>query len=890
MKNSNVIQSAVVNQTTDLLSWSEAFEVGDSQVGGKAWNISRLARYGFNVPLGFVIPIHVYQLFLQQNQLEEELAKITQTITLEHIADRHLTEPLEKLQNRIIHGQFSESFIEVLMEKLKATRLINQALAIRSSATAEDSDDTSFAGIHQSFLNVQGIDPVLHAIKCCFASLWSLQAIAYRRKMKIDDHQVLAAVVIMAMIDAEVAGVVFTCDPASGRDDRCLISANFGLGESVVNGEVEADNYYVDRHYFQDVARQLGKKQHITICAEHGGTQTIAQENNSQPTLNDEQLQDLALLVSRIFFSLGDAEKHQDIEWAIKDNIIYVLQARPVTVVPRYTVDALQDQADVWSNANFRDAVPMVISVLQRESMVHTINQIILNNFNDVGYKLKPGLTVVKLFQGRMYFNVALYQWLLYDALGMKPEDINLLMGGHQPDIRIPTGSPYFCKAGWRRAKVIMKSMRLIGLYRKKQQQFYAEVDRLIERFNTENLPKLSDIEFLDLMDSYDKPITEYFDKYMSLCGGIGTFTMAIKQLQPYFGDEAIGIVNALVAGQGDLPSANQGYELLELAEIARDDQAARVFLEKNNLLGQAWRQLPDDSIFKQAFAKYLDKYGFRSTYEMDISLPRWSEDPNYLLRNIAKTIATADLKTYKKRQRNLFEDAEKNLKKKVGFLKRRWVMKLINDAVKGTETRENAKAYTVRLSALNRKFFLEAGRRLFSKGLIANINDVFFCSSADVVSLLNSAWDGHGLESLIKDNKQKIQQLKQHVAPDVIINNELVFKQAIPIGQGQGYRGIAVSAGQIKGTAKIIKTPDEGGNLQPGDIMVAPSTDPSWTPLFIHAGGIVLETGGYTSHGSIVAREYGIPAVVNVAGVMSLIKENQTINVNGNNGTVMLD
>ena len=811
------------------------------------------------------------------DQLEAEVAQITQTVTLENITNSNLIVQLEQLQNKITHGQFSESFIEVFSDQLNATGLINQALAVRSSATAEDSDNASFAGIHQSFLNVQGMDAVLQAIKSCFASLWLLQAVAYRRKMHINDHQVLAA-------------VAFTCDPVTGRDDCCLISANFGLGESVVNGEVEADNYYVDRNYFREVARRLGKKQHITVCAEQGGTQTIAQENNNQPALNSEQLQALALQVSRVFSSLGDGEKHQDIEWAIKDERIYILQARPVTVMPRYTVDALQDQADVWSNANFRDAVPMVISVLQREPMIHTINRIILHNFDDLGYQLKAGLTVAKLCQGRMYFNVALYQWLVYDALGMKPEDTNLFMGGHQPDIRIPVGSPYFCKAGWRRVKVIMKNMRTINLYQKKQHEFYAAVDDLIERFNAEDLPKLSDTEFLDLMISYGESTTEYYDKYMSLCSGIGTFVIVIKQLQAYFGDEAIGIVNALVAGQAELPSANQGYELLELAEIARDDQAARAFLAQNELTGQAWRQLPDDSKFKQAFAVYLEKYGFRSTYEADISLPRWSEDPSYLLINIAKAVDTADVKAHKKRQQRLFEDAEERLKKKVGFFKRRWVMKLINDAVTGTETREHAKAYAVLLTTLSRQFFLEAGRRLFEKGLIANINDVFSCSSADMVSLLNGTWDGRGLEALITDNKQKIQQLKQQAAPDVIINNERVFKQATAMAQGQGYRGIAVSAGQIKGTAKIIKTPDEGGRLQPGDIMVAPSTDPSWTPLFIHVGGIVLETGGYTSHGSIVAREYGIPAVVNVAGAMSLITENQTISVNGNNGTVVLD
>jgi pyruvate,water dikinase len=471
----------------------------------------------------------------------------------------------------------------------------------------------------------------------------------------------------------------------------------------------------------------------------------------------------------------------------------------------------------------------------------------------------------------------------------MKPKDLNLFMGGHQPDIRTPNGSPYLGRQGIRRLMMVTKQIRLISRYQKQQNRFFALVDQFVDKFNKSNLCSFSDTEFLDFVGETEHHFLGFNDKYMALCGGIGPFSIAINMLKPEFGDEAIGIVNALASGQGDLPSAQQGYHLLELAELARQDNDARAFLNNAEFDAKQWITMPDHSIFKEGFQRYLDKYGYRSTYEMDCSKPRWSEDPSYLLINIAKSIDTADVAAHKRRQQQAYERAEKQLREKAGFYKRKWIMVLIERAVKGAETREKAKSYTVKLSQLTQIIFLEAGRRLFYKGLISDIDDVFYCSQAEVYAVLKGYWDGAALPVIVTERKQAMEALAAEKAPDVVINGENIFTKAPLSDGGNLYKGIGVSAGVKEGRAEIIYNPDEGERLKPGDIMVAPSTDPAWTPLFIHAGGIVLETGGYTSHGSIVAREYGIPAVANVPGVLRLIKNGQTLVVNGNSGTITL-
>ena len=225
------------------VSWGEAFSLGVNMVGGKAWNLSRLARYGFKIPCGWVLTTAAFQEFIDYNQLSEFLKITSRQINSENLGEADAI--LYRLREQILNATIPPIVVEAIQKRLVAERLDNKAVAVRSSASAEDSRQASFAGIHDTFLNVSGLENILEAIKGCYASLWTLRAVAYRRKQNIDDLELLPAVIIMEMVEARSAGVAFSCDPQSGRRDIYVINANFGLGESVVSGAVEPDAYVV---------------------------------------------------------------------------------------------------------------------------------------------------------------------------------------------------------------------------------------------------------------------------------------------------------------------------------------------------------------------------------------------------------------------------------------------------------------------------------------------------------------------------------------------------------------------------------------------------------------------------------------------------------------------
>ncbi|MDD2497290.1 MAG: PEP/pyruvate-binding domain-containing protein, partial [Desulfitobacteriaceae bacterium] len=352
-----------------FIMWDQAFKSRAVQAGGKGWNLARLSRFGFKIPPGGVLSSDAYMEFIDYNGLGDDIAEISSRITAANLSD--YTYELSQLEEKIKSGLIPQAITDEISAALQNLGLLDKAIAVRSSATAEDSAAASFAGIHESFLNVRGLENILAAIKACYASLWSPRAVAYRRRLKLDDNEVLPAVVLLEMVEAKATGVGFTCDPQTGRRDLLVINANFGLGESVVNGAVEPDSYYLDNHAWSTVPallkRNTGCKQGFTRLAENGGTQFIfSGELSSRPVLSDEEIEKLGLLLMRVFESLGECEAQQDVEWAYDGRDFFLLQARPVTALPEYTFSALKNKPTIWSNGNYRDALPMVISPLQR--------------------------------------------------------------------------------------------------------------------------------------------------------------------------------------------------------------------------------------------------------------------------------------------------------------------------------------------------------------------------------------------------------------------------------------------------------------------------------------------------------------------------------------------
>ena len=306
-----------------FMNWNEAFNSTAAQVGGKGHNLARLHRYGFQVPAGGVLTSRVYRDFLESNGLSDHINAVA-SIKAESVLDPAIEKTLTEIREKISNGQVPEICIQELSKQLTFLKLVDKPVAVRSSATAEDSAKASFAGVHESFLNIKGLENIIKAIKGCYASLWTPRAVAYRRKMGLTDDEVAAAVVIMELVPAVASGVAFSCDPRTGRRDRIAISANFGLGESVVSGAIDPDEYLLQPMAAlpEIVENKIGSKKKYTRLVQSGGTELVSagsEENgDKRPVLNDNQIIELGSLTLRVFEALGKGVVNQDMEWALR--------------------------------------------------------------------------------------------------------------------------------------------------------------------------------------------------------------------------------------------------------------------------------------------------------------------------------------------------------------------------------------------------------------------------------------------------------------------------------------------------------------------------------------------------------------------------------------------
>ncbi len=874
-----------------FLTWSEAFDAGAGAAGGKGWNLGRLNRYGFRVLSGGVLTAEAYNHFVQFNELRQGLAEIADTVTIDTIGKKESGNKLAIVREMFHKGRMPENIQAQLKAGLISLGLADKPVAVRSSASAEDSSQASFAGVHESFLNVQGIENIMTAVKGCYASLWTERAVGYRRKMGISDQDVLPAVVIMEMAPAVASGIAFTCDPRTGREDVITVNANFGLGESVVAGSIDPDRYWIHNSSFllEIGSVAIGRKEGVTLLREGGGTEfRNTGQTQQKQVLSDNNIIKLGYLMLRVFAALGNHRLHQDVEWVFDGHDFVLVQARPVTVLPRYTFPELQDQPEIWSNSNVKDTVPIVSSTLNY-SLTWIGNSFLTAFFARMDYSVPEGISFLRLFQGRNYLNMAAFQWCFYDSVGFSPADLNKSLGGHEPEIKI--------NEKWKLSKTIKRKTRLLKLVRimsKTKKESQGAFNRVREQTKTmldKDYRNFSANDFLETLRQLAWTAAEYAPVVM-INNSSGSFPnlLLVKLLEKSFPQKGNALTNALLAGSAKITSAEHGYRLVELAEIARNETEAKNYFAKPEYNPLAWEdELPAASVFKQGFRDYLDEYGHRAIYEMDVINPRWREDPSYPLNIIRSMLETADLGKIKTSQKEKRDQAWLEINRKLPFYKR-WIVKyLAKDIEKSVALREMGKSVAILMYEPMRKLAQEFGRRFKESGMLKAQVDIYHCAWAECISVISGYWDGKGLDVLVSERKITREELAAVTPPDFIIGETPQFAKQELCSDGNALQGLGVAAGKAAGKAGIIAHPNEAEKLLSGDILVAPSTDPGWTPLFLKASGIVMETGGFLAHGAIVAREYGIPAVVNIPGVMKLIKDGQSIVVDGDEGKVYL-
>lgn len=766
---------------TGLLSWAEAFEAGPSVCGGKGYNLARLARYGFRVPQGGVLPTGA---------------------------------PLTEIR-----------------EGLERLGLTAKRVAVRSSATAEDSARASFAGIHRSFLNVFGADAVEQAAKGCIDSLQTDEARAYRRRMGFTDDEVRCAVVICEMVDARAAGVAFSCDPATGRRDLILIDATEGLADKLVQGQVTPK---------RSVWRKLGE---------------LLERVEGPAVLPPDREEELAYVVERVQWALGAGNEPQDVEWAYDGEHNYLVQARPVTALPRAGWTEIAHIPRYWSTANLKDNLPGAPCELSWSAVCAGIRPALYASQDAGGYALPEGMEILRRYRGRAYFDLTSIQWAFYDAFGLAPADVVKTIGGSQPEIEVPP-NPLKGAAGRRRQMNGLRLLRRLWGNAGKGRRALEATLRFEREHRAIDWTAASHQGLNDAFDAVGKMQRENVAVAGLANGMSGPWQLALEALV-----RDADLIGRLQAGSGAVASAEAGYRLYDVARG------------------------------RTSLADFMDEFGHHAVHEAEFLNPRWVEDPSWILEQIETIRANPDMPDPRALAIGVRERAETEVKRRFG-LRAPLVLWLARKLRAAVAEREAAKSAMIGLMLPIRRMVLEIGRRLTARGDLDSPGQALYFSAVDVICWLRGYWDGSGAGELARDRIARREAWLAEDAPDLIIEERdgrtIAPPVAVPVSGGADtWTGIAVSPGVASGRVRIMRTLEEWSRLQPGDVLAAASTDPGWTPLMLRASAIIVEIGGFLSHGSIVAREFGIPAVANIPGILDALRDGERVSVDGSNGRV---
>jgi phosphohistidine swiveling domain-containing protein len=831
-----------------MLTWREAAAADSGVCGGKGYNLGRLARYGFRVPQGGVLPAEAYRVVMRE-AIRRDAIQNGETADL------------------------PESIRSEVREFLRRHGLADVALAVRSSATGEDSAKASFAGVHRSVLSVCGLDAVERAIVTCYSSLWTPHARAYRQRMGFADDDVACAVVICRMVAREgtnaphCAGVAFSADPQGGLRDRIVIDAVAGSGEAAVSGRIAP--------------------QRFTIFLDHG-IPVVDPAAAHAPFASSKQLRELAWTVNRIHWALGEGQNPQDIEWAHDGKHLWIVQSRPITALPRAGPKALLRFPQYWSRCNVKDSIPGVICELSWSALQELVSTVAFASPRAAGYEVEAGIELVRRFHGRVYMDLTFLQWVFFDAFGLTPEVILRSLGGHQPMIGVPAGDPLKGPEGKRRRQGQLRLFRKLWGFEKKHAVIFERHIALMRKLADEPLESKTTAELKAILE-----VVLASQLRIAPMAGIANsangrwLTPLEELLKRAMGARGTALLAGLSAGSGQISSAEHGYRVTGLALAAQTDREAREWLQSSGD-PRSWMKLAAGSPFRQALTRFLSEFGHRASVETDSWNPRWVEDPSSLLDLVRAQLAAGGSTDSRvaATERRLAAEREIRQRRPLLLPLIRWMARGMQRAF---AIRELGKSALVSTNLPSRMVILEIGRRLVACGQLEEPQHALDLTWSDLRSWFESFWDGSGARELTADRRRRRQAWLRAEEPDVVPGDGAAALADVtePAAADGYWRGIAVSSGRATAPARIVVAPDTGAKLEKGEILIAPATDPGWAPLFLRASAVVMETGGYLSHGAIVAREFGLPAVVNIPGILRQLHDGETILVNGDEGLV---
>jgi rifampicin phosphotransferase len=844
-----------MNSNAPLVRSLASIRASDGPIaGGKGANLGELIAAGFPVPDGFVITTQAYANAAEAARVDPG-------------------EP-EAAARRLRSTDVPKAIATPTLEAYRA--LGAGAVAVRSSATAEDLPGASFAGQQDTYLEVTGDEALLDAIRHCWASLWNERAVAYRRDHDIDDREVKLAVVVQRMVEATAAGVLFTADPVIGRRGRAVIDAALGLGEAVVSGAVDPDHYVADP-VTGEIAERMVRR--------------------DEPVLDDAQVRELAATGVRIERHFGSP---QDIEFAFDGHQrLWIVQSRPITTLYPLPNEPAREAAGprVYFSASVAQGYFEPITPMGQEP------------FRRMGEMLAGSFERGRPNNGRIHSPIVpVGQRLFVDIT---------------PALRDPVGREIverLTAVAESRSSVVIRKLALDPRFAPRRGSRVGSIRRIVPIVVRSRVPIFAlcilrspdatrdryvrEIERATRMDlSPNATSAERLDAFEKLIRSMPRFVMPrllgliVAGMLSYvaasrlLGDRATPQeLQTLTLGLPNNPTTEMDLALWTLAtKIRTDPSSSEALLERPPAeLAAAYRDAALPRPLQEGLAEFLARYGFRSIGEIDLGVPRWSEDPTHLLGAIGNYLQLGDGALAPDGQ---FERGAREAEALIATLlsrvrgPRRRVLRFFLRRARTLMGSRELPKYTLirRLFTPMRELLIPVGEELAAAGRLESPDDIYFV----IVDEARQALAGADLREIVTARRRThaLELARRHV-PRVLLSDGTDAEVALVDVPDGALRGSPASPGVVTATARVILSPN-GARLEPGEILVAPSTDPGWTPLFLTAGGLVMEMGGMMSHGAVVAREYGIPAVVGVAGATERIATGEEITVDGAAGVV---
>ncbi|MGW1738288.1 PEP/pyruvate-binding domain-containing protein [Nocardia sp. NPDC001965] len=840
--------------------------------GGKGSSLARLAKAGLPVPPGFHVTTSAYRRFVATGGLHDRIVAAAATA----VPDR--PDSWDSAAAEIAEAFAAQPIPDDIAEEIGAgyRALGEKPVAVRSSATAEDLPDMSFAGQQETFLDIRGTDAVLAAVKHCWASLWTGRAIGYRARNGVESGAVALAVVVQELVPAEAAGIAFTADPVTGARDRVLIDAAWGLGEAIVGGLVTPDTFVVAKADGDVLRQDIGDKQVMTVRTPDGTrTDRVPTDHRNRPALSPAQASDLARLAVRVERLY---EQPMDIEWALHDRRLFIVQARPITALPDPTLTdpawTTPDPHGRYVRGSVMELLPEPLSPLFATLGIPAWAQATLDHYRRIRlpYFDEP-LAVVN---GYGYYNVDYTGSLLLRMMLAQPRFLTTTLPRY-----LRSAAPRWTESRNR----------------------YLETSRDWQELDSSGLPATR------LLTGIREIVDEAAAYYLTIQSGAlpaaytseSLFTKAYNSIRRT-GDPAAA---TLLLGFDSKPIRAE-QSLFDLAawvrtapglteRITRLPAEARLRLSTtpgaDEPADSAWQE------FRARFRAHLTEFG-DMVYNLDFAEPLPADDPAAQLRTLEYFLGDDAPDPHRRRDaaRRTRDEAVRVLARKRPGLRRALAFRLLAWAQAAAPLRENALADVGVGWPAVRQLLAELGRRLAAAGSLATAEDVYWLE-LDELAMAAADLDAG---TAPPDARPGVEQRRARWRAQ----RALAAPHTLPVGGGKKILGIRIgedrdhnsgpavagtpgSPGRTTGPARIIRGPEEFDRMRPGDVLVARMTTPAWTPLFALASAIVTDIGGALSHSSIVAREYHIPAVLGTGNATEKLHTGEQVTVDGDTGVV---